>query len=101
MAKRTPPPPQEIFLGEWLERAGIGPSEAAKIAGCSQSYISNITRGAKTNINALYLLRLSETLGISVNDFFRKPPSQAQVASIAALSPEAQRMLLQPRRAKR
>ncbi len=101
MAKRNPPEPREIYLGEWLKRAGIGPTEAARIAGCSQSYISNISGGIRDNVNVLYLLRLSEFLGVAINDFFRKPPSESQLASIAALSPEAQDMLLSRQRAKR
>ncbi|XUM25085.1 helix-turn-helix domain-containing protein (plasmid) [Bradyrhizobium oligotrophicum S58] len=101
MAKRNAPPPREIYLGEWLQRAELGPTKAAEIAGCSQSYISNIMRGEKPNINVLYLLRLSEEIGISVNDFFRKPPSDSQLASLADLSPEAQEMLLRKRQARR
>jgi transcriptional regulator with XRE-family HTH domain len=100
MAKRKTQKPREIFLGEWLKRKGIGPTEAARIAGCSQSYISNISSGLRTNINALFLLNLSEALEININDFFRKPPSEAEIASIKALSPEAQDALLRPRRQK-
>lgn len=101
MAKTRKTEPLEIFLGQWLKLAGIGPSEAAQIAGCTQSYISNISGGARTNVNALYLLKLSVKLGITVNDFFRKPPSDAQIAVISELSPEAQDMLLRTRRQKR
>lgn len=101
MAKRNAPEPEEIFLGEWLDRAGIGPTEAAKIAGCSQSYISNISSGARTNINALFLLKLSNHLNITINDFFRRPPSESQIASLKALSPEAQEALLRPKLQKR
>lgn len=101
MAKRNPPPPREIFLGEWLKLWDIGPTEAAKIAGCSQSYISNISSGARPNVNALFLLRLSEHFEVSINDFFRKPPTEAQIASIQSLSPKAQDSLLRSRRLKR
>jgi hypothetical protein len=101
MAKRRKTEPREIFLGEWLKRAGIGPTAAARIAGCTQSYISNISGGARTNVNALFLFKLSEHLGVNINDFFRKPPTEAQIASIKALSPEAQDALLRPARAKR
>jgi hypothetical protein len=98
MAKRKPPEAREIYLGEWLKKAGLGPTEAAKIAGCTQSYITNISRGARDNVNVLYLLKLSEYMNISVNDFFQKPPSDAQIAPLAALSPEAREMLLRPKR---
>lgn len=98
MGKRTPVEPQEIYLGAWLKLKGIGPTEAAKIAGCTQSYISNISRGEKDNVNALYLLRLSEHMGITVNDLFRKPPSEAQIAALSEFSPEARESLLRSKR---
>lgn len=94
MGKKATPKPREIFLGDWLDRWEIGPSAAAKIAGCSQSYISNIKRGEKTNVNALYLLALSEHIGVTVNDFFRKPPPKAHLAEIQEFSPQAQGALL-------
>lgn len=101
MAKRNPPEPREIFLGDWLNLWEIGPTKAAEIAGCTQSYISNIVRGEKININALYLLRLSEHFEISVNDFYRKPPTESQIASIRSLSPKAQEAVLRAQRQKR
>lgn len=100
MAKKSDDKPREIYLGDWLDHFEIGPTEAARIAGCTQSYISNISRGARTNINALYLLRLSEHLEVNVNDFFRPLPSQTQIASIKDLSPKAQAALLAGKRRK-
>lgn len=101
MAKKQTVEPREIFLGDWLKRWDIGPTEAARIAGCTQSYISNISRGARKNVNALILLPLTEKYGININDLFRKPPTEAQIASFKALSPEAQDALLRPKRQKR
>lgn len=94
MSKHAPAFSADIYLGDWLDFFDIGPTEAAKIAGCSQSYISNIKRGAKTNVNALYLLRLSEHMGVNVNDFFRPLPSKAHLASLKSLSPKAQATVL-------
>lgn len=94
MGKRTKPEPQEIFLGHWLKHFGIGPNQAAVIAGCTQSYISNISGGRRAHINALYLLRLSEEMGVTINDFFRPIPTQSQVAAFDQLSPQAQAALL-------
>ena len=84
----------DIYLGDWLDFFGIGPVEAAKIAGCTPSYISNIKRGAKKNINAIYLLRLSEHMGVNVNDFFRPLPNKSQLQSLKSLSPKAQAAVL-------
>lgn len=100
MAKSDPIEPREIFLGDWLEHFGIGATEAAKIAGCTQSYISNIKRGARQNINALYLLRLSEHMELNINDFFRPLPSQSQLVALSKLSPKAQAALLGNKRKK-
>ncbi len=98
MAKPRKPQPREIFLGDWLELFDIGPSEAAEIAGCTQSYISNISRGARSNINVLYLLKLSEHLNINIDDFFRPLPSQSQIAAMQQLSPRAQSAIIGRRR---
>ena len=98
MGKRTKPEPREIFLGDWLAHFEIGPSEAAEIAGCTQSYISNISRGVRPNVNALYLLKLSEHLDININDFFRPLPNQSHLAAMEKLSPKAQAALLGRRR---
>jgi hypothetical protein len=100
MAKRSNGETREIYLGDWLEHFGIGATEAAQIAGCTQSYISNISRGARTNVNALYLLKLSEHMELNINDFFRPIPSQAQIASIKDLSPKAQDAVLARKRRK-
>lgn len=94
MAKRREIEPREIYLGDWLKEWNIGPSEAAKIAGCTQGYISNISRGARPNVNAVYLLNLSEHMGVNVNDFFRPLPSQSQLAPLKNLSPKAQAAIL-------
>lgn len=84
----------EIHLGAWLEMFELPIGEAAKIAGCGQSYISNIIANRKTNVNVLYLLRLSDKLGITVNDFYRPLPSRSQMNALKSLSPKAQATLL-------
>lgn len=94
MAKKSVDEVPEIYLGEWLKHFGIGPTEAAKIAGCSQSYISNIIAGRKPNINALYLLKLSDHMEVNVNDFFRPLPSQSQLKTLGQLSSKGQAAIL-------
>ena len=100
MGTRTPPEPREIFLSEWLKLGGIGPSEAATVAGCTQGYISSICANTKQNINVLYLLKLSERLEITINDFYRKPLSHAQVAQLEQFSPQARAFLISRKRKK-
>jgi len=97
MGKRPKPQTRDIFLGAWLDHFGLSRSEAARIAGCGQPYISNIVSGSRKNVNALYLLRLSEHLEVSVNDFYRRPPSKAEINALANLSPRAQTAILNPK----
>jgi hypothetical protein len=84
----------EIYLADWLELFEVQVIEAAKIAGCGQSYISNIMANRKPNVNVLFLLRLSEHLGITVNDFYRPLPNRSQLTALKNLSPKAQATLL-------
>lgn len=83
-----------IYLGDWLEEFEMENGEAAEVAGCNQSYISNIVANRKPNVNVLYLLRLSEHMGVTINDFYRKLPSKSQLAALKDLSPKAQATLL-------
>jgi plasmid maintenance system antidote protein VapI len=98
MAKHGKSEVRPIFLGDWLEHFNVGPTEAAKIAGCDQSYISNIVAGRKKNINALYLLKLSEHFDLNINDFFRPLPPQSQITALQGLSSKAQAAILNPKR---
>jgi transcriptional regulator with XRE-family HTH domain len=100
MAKSPQFSEPDIYLGEWLELFGLGPTEAGRIAGCGQSYISNIMSNKKRKINVLFLLRLSQKLGVTINDFYKKPPTEAQVAQFEAYSPQARQFLLSRRQAK-
>lgn len=94
MGKQAGSGPPRIYLGDWLNEFEISNGEAAEMAGCDQSYISNIVSGRKTNINVLILLRLSEKIGVTVNDFYRPLPNQSQLAALKNLSPKAQTTLL-------
>lgn len=95
MANGTSGELSKIYLGDWLEAFQLDNGAAAKAAGCDQSYISNIVAGRKTNINVLILLRLSEAMGVTVNDFYRPLPNKSQLATLNALSPKAQAALLE------
>jgi hypothetical protein len=100
MGKHGKPEVRTIFLGDWLEHFQVGPSKAAEIAGCDQSYISNIIAGRKNNINVLYLLRLSEHFDLNINDFFRPLPHPSQIAALQGLSSKAQAAILNPKQKK-
>lgn len=90
----------KIHLGDWLDLFEISVGEAAEIAGCTQGYISNIIAGRKPNVNVLYLLRISDKMGVTINDFYRALPNRSQLAALKNLSPKAQATLLARQQAK-
>jgi plasmid maintenance system antidote protein VapI len=94
MGKKPDDTTPTIYLGDWLEEFGIDNGAAAEAAGCDQSYISNIVANRKANINVLFLFRLSESMGVTVNDFYRPLPSRSHLAALKNLSPKAQATLL-------
>jgi plasmid maintenance system antidote protein VapI len=94
MEKNTSDEAPPIYLGGWLELFEMKVGEAAEVAGCDQSYISNIIANREPNVNVLYLLRLSDELGITINDFYRPLPNRSQIAALKNLSPKAQATLL-------
>ncbi len=85
MGKTNLAEPPEIHLGSWLNYFGKQVTEAAVVAGCSQSYISNIKAGRKTNINYLYLWRIAVWLDLTIDDLFKKAPAVLE----PGLSPKA------------
>jgi plasmid maintenance system antidote protein VapI len=98
MKKRAADEPPEIFLGQWLDFFEKDVTEAAKAAGCSQSYVSNIIANRKPNVNVLLLLRISDLLGITVNDFYRPLPKKSELEALKELSPKAQAAILEKQR---
>ena len=98
MATHEIDPHPEIYLGQWLEFFEMDVTAAAKIAGCSQGYVSNIIANRKPNINVLYLLRISEALSVNINDFYRPLPRKSELRALKDLSPKAQAAILEKQR---
>lgn len=98
MAKHGIDEQPEIFLGQWLEFFEMDVTEAAEIAGCTQSYVSNIIANRKSNVNVLFLLRISEALSVNVNDFYRPLPRKSELRALKELSPKAQAAILEKQR---
>lgn len=84
---------QRLYLAEWMEVTGVDQAAAAKAGGVDQSYISNINAGRKKNPSAHVLVRITNHMGISVNDLYRPPPPEAAIAAIGRLSPGAREHL--------
>ena len=91
--KSLQPPPRTIYLGEWLTRLGISVNDAAKAGGVGQSYISNMIAGRKDRPETSIMLGISELLGITVNDLYKRPPPQSTVDGLGELSPSARAAL--------
>lgn len=100
MGKAVKEPPPEIFLGQWLDFFEVDVGDAAKAAGCTQGYVSNIIANRKPNVNVLYLLKISDVLGVTINDFYRQLPRKAELDAFKKLSPKAQAAILQKQRKK-
>lgn len=98
MAKQDDEEPPRIYLGQWLEFFEKDVTEAANEAGCTQGYISNIIANRKPNVNVLYLLRISDWLGVAINDFYRPLPKKSELQALKALSPKAQAAILDKQR---
>lgn len=77
-----------LYLGPWLARLGRRPSEVAKAVGVGESYLSLLISGDKRNPSGALLLAISEELGISVNDLYRRPPDHEVTEAVTQLRPD-------------
>jgi transcriptional regulator with XRE-family HTH domain len=89
---------RQLFLAEWIEATGHQTGAVASAAGVDQSYISNIIAGRKGNPSAHVLLAVSEHLGVTVNDLYRRPPPTSVLEHLSSLSPAARTTLSGRRR---
>lgn len=74
-------------MGEWVAQSGRKQEDIARTVGITDAYLSELISGKKKNPSAHVLMALSEELGITINDFYRKPPSQMQLDRLKNLSP--------------
>lgn len=80
-------PPRQLQLGPWLDRLGRKQVEAAKAAGVTAGYISDLVSGKKPNPSPGVLLDISEWLGLTVNDLYVMPPPENAVAAAGQMPP--------------
>lgn len=99
MAKAADRVYRPIFIDEWLEITGHSRADAADAADVDVSYIANIQGKRRQNPSAYVLLAISELMGVTVNDLFRKPPPESALQMLAGFSPSAQEKLLSRRKA--
>lgn len=86
MGKTSKTKASKIHLGGWLDLFSLSQTEAADIAGCKQPYIANISRGRNLDVNVQYLFKLSQHLGLTINDFFVPAPTEDNASSMMDLS---------------
>lgn len=88
MAKRPVRKVKTLYLGPWLARLGRKPSEIAKAVGIGESYLSLLISGDKKNPSSALVLAISEELGITVNDLYRRPPDVDVTEAVTQLRPD-------------
>ena len=80
-----------LYVGEWVSRhlasSGKQQKDFAEAVGIEDGYLSELMSGKKKNPSAHVLRAISEEIGITVNDLYRKPPNQAQLDRLKNLSP--------------
>jgi hypothetical protein len=79
-----------LHLGEWMSRFDARAVDIAKAAGVGQSYISSIISGKKPNPRFTILVKITDHLGISVNDLTRPPPPSEEFDRVRKLTPTQQ-----------
>lgn len=73
-------------MGQWIAQSGRQQEDIADSAGITDAYLSELISGKKKNPSAHVLRALSEELKITVNDFYRKPPTAGQLERLRNLS---------------
>jgi hypothetical protein len=81
------PRPNPRNLGAWLEVFEKKNVEAARAAGVSDSYISEIISGKKNNPGLFVMLDLARWLGVSVEELMYPPPDPETLRKIRRFSP--------------
>lgn len=80
-----------LYVGEWVSRhlvtTGNQQKDFAAKVGIEDAYLSQLMSGKKKNPSAHVLRAISEEVGITVNDLYRKPPTAAQLDRLKNLSP--------------
>lgn len=76
-----------LYVGEWVAQSRRQQEDIAESAGITDAYLSELMSGKKKNPSAHVLRALSEVLGITINDFYEKPPTAAQMDRLKNLSP--------------
>lgn len=91
---------KKLHLGEWLARLNVKQADLARDVEVSEPYLSNLISGKKLNPSINLLLKISDRLGITVNDLYKPPPSISALDDLKNFSPAAVQQLLDQRHRK-
>lgn len=78
---------QPLFIGEWVLQSRRPQEEIADKVDITDAYLSELVSGRKKNPSVHILRVLADELGITINDFYRKPPSASQLERLKNISP--------------
>lgn len=78
---------QPLFIGEWVLQSRRQQEDIADKVDITDAYLSELMSGRKKNPSVHLLRALADELGITINDFYRKPPSAATLARLKNISP--------------
>lgn len=96
MGKKQKSPPPRLYVPQWIDALGFERKAVAEEAEIGVSYIANMGRvAAQKNPSSQVLKKIANSIGCTVEDFYRPPPPRATLESLAGYSPEALAGLLQ------
>lgn len=79
---------RKLYIGPWLARLDRKPSDVAKKVGVTEGYLSLIISDERKNPSHSLLFDLARELGISIDDFYRRPPEREVTERITKLRPD-------------
>lgn len=88
-----PPPP--LYLGGWLDRLGLKQNAVAVAAQIGKAYMSQLCSGKRDDPKAAVLYRISEAIGVVMNDLYKPPPPRMDVARLRQYDPRTLDRLLE------
>lgn len=96
MGKKPKARPPRLFVPQWIDALGYKRKDVAKAVDIDISYINNLGRDSGKSPSSLVLLAIAKEIGCSSQDFYRAPPDEKALETLAGFSPDAIARLLNP-----
>ena len=94
MPGKAKPMFRPLYVGEWITLMKKTREEICESADIEKAYLAQLISGEKKNPSAKVVLGISEALGVTVNDLYKKPPNTRTIDSLRGFSPGAIHFLL-------